>query len=79
MGRGAKQDGVAVCFDQLSSAYRKGERTSRTMPIHDLFFDNFDYSFEDLCCINDFRINIGTVGKCCKFPNEFIANVLNIL
>lgn len=29
-----------------------------TMPFHHLYFDLFDYSFEDLCNINDFRINV---------------------
>ena len=27
-----------------------------TYPFHCLFLDNYDYSFEDLCCINDFRV-----------------------
>ena len=29
-----------------------------TMPFHHLFCDCFDYSFEDLCNINDFRVNV---------------------
>lgn len=29
-----------------------------TMPFHHLYLDLFDYSFEDLCNINDFRINV---------------------
>lgn len=29
-----------------------------TMPFHHLYLDLFDYSFEDLCNINDFRVNI---------------------
>lgn len=29
-----------------------------TMPFHHLYCDCFDYSFEDLCNINDFRVNV---------------------
>lgn len=29
-----------------------------TMPFHHLYCDQFDYSFEDLCNINDFRVNV---------------------
>lgn len=29
-----------------------------TRPFHHLYCDHFDYSFEDLCNINDFRVNV---------------------
>ena len=29
-----------------------------THPFHQLFFDGYDYSMEDLCNINDFRVNV---------------------
>ena len=29
-----------------------------TRPFHHLYCDQFDYSFEDLCNINDFRVNV---------------------
>ena len=29
-----------------------------THPFHQLYFDGYNYSFEDLCNINDFRVNV---------------------
>ena len=29
-----------------------------TMPFHHLYCDQFDFSLEDLCNINDFRVNV---------------------
>lgn len=29
-----------------------------TYPFHNLFFEAYNYSFEDLCNINDFRVNV---------------------
>lgn len=50
-----KCDGVGTCFEKSAYTYEPGYFT---MPFHHLYCDYFDYSFEDLCNINDFRVNV---------------------
>lgn len=81
MGRGYREDGVALCFnheawnEEDSWEYKElimddGQSWDEgihypayqnvyfTHPFHQLYFDAYNYSFEDLCNINDFRVNV---------------------
>lgn len=81
MGRGYREDGVALCFYHVArdgddkwnykelimddgQSWDEGIRFPAyqdvyfTNPFHLLYFDAYNYSFEDLCNINDFRVNV---------------------
>ena len=81
MGKGYRQDGVALCFEHEAfdehdkwnfkdlimddgQTWDEGIRFPAyqdvyfTNPFHQLYFDSYNYSFEDLCNINDFRVNV---------------------